>query len=324
MSDDAQALQARLDESEARRAKTEQQAKNYVAKLMNQHKEEKEKLQRELDESKELLRRAKEGVPNGHAPPAADDERAAEAQTQIAALQAEKQQIQQQAKEYVGKLVNKHNAELERCKAEHVQKLQEAQARLNGTADSVDGDTAHVNASEEQRKSLQAELEAAVERLKESENERQKLQELLEQTKEQAKNYVKQLVAKHKSEVEESVVKATELQEEVDNLRANAEAHDLAMNARDEMVQHAKAQLQDAHARLAESEDHLAAALTAAEGGAPDSGEELRQESEALKHQVQTLQEQALPSLLRPSLLALAHPSPLARSLHSWPLCDPA
>jgi len=200
MPDDASALQAALDalaESEAKRQKTEQQAKNYVAKL----KEEKEKLQRELEEIKAQLHNSREGLP---------------------------------------------------------------------------------------------------EQLKESESERQKLQEQLVQTQEQAKNYVKQLAAKHKRELAEATVKTTELQEEVDNLRSNAEAHNLAMNAKDEMVHHSRTQLQDALSRLAESDELLAAARKAAEASriadencAQDSDSQRPQEVEALKHQVQNLQDQA-------------------------------
>ena len=55
MPDDATLLRVALAESKAKRQKTEQQAKNYVAKLMHQHKEEKEKLQRELEQSKARL-----------------------------------------------------------------------------------------------------------------------------------------------------------------------------------------------------------------------------------------------------------------------------
>jgi hypothetical protein len=60
MPEDATLLRVALAESEAKRQKTEQQAKNYVAKLMHQHKEEREKLQRELEESKaELIEEVK-------------------------------------------------------------------------------------------------------------------------------------------------------------------------------------------------------------------------------------------------------------------------
>jgi chromosome segregation ATPase len=318
MPDDAAALMAALAESEAKLQKTEQHARSYVNKLVNQHKEETEKLQRELEESKAQLHKAREGLPNGNATPETHAEWSAEAEKQIAALQAEKMLHQQQAKDYVAKLVSKHKTELERCREEYEQKLQEAQTRQNAVASSVasdgmPGDERHgmqnqlVDAGNEQvqqagerKTNLQAQLEAAVEQLKESESERQKLQEQLAQRQEQAKSYVKQLVAKQKREMEEATVKATELQEEVDNLRSNAEAHNLAMNAKDEMVHHSRTQLQDAHARLAESEERLAAARKVAEASrvadencAQDSDAQRHEEVEALKHKVQILQEQA-------------------------------
>jgi hypothetical protein len=321
MPDDAAALMAALAESEAKRQKTEQHAKSYVTKLLHQHKEEKENLQRELEEIKAQLHKASEGLPSGNAAPETDDERSAEAENQIAALQAEKMLHQQQAKDYVAKLVSKHKAELERCREEYEQKLQEAQARQDAVASSVVSDG--MPGVGERKTNLQAQLEAAVEQLKESEIERLKLQEQLVQRQEQAKSYVKQLVAKQKREMEEATVKATELQEEVDNLRSNAEAHNLAMNAKDEMVLHWRTQLQDAHARLVESEERLAAARKIAEASrvadencAQDSDAQRHQEVEALKHKVQNLQEQAPAPFPLSCAIAVVNSAPLPPAFH--------
>ena len=329
MPDDAAALQAALTEEKAKRQTSEEKAKNYIANLRTQHKEEKEKLQKELEESNAQLQKARESLSNGNASPETDAERRAETEKQIAA-------VQQQAKDYVAKLVGKHKAELERCREEYAQKLQEAQTRRD---DGMPGDERHglqnqldegieqVQQAEEQRSNLQAQLEAAEEQLKESESERQKLQEQLVQMQEQAKNYVKQLVAKQKREMEEATVRATELQEEVDNLKSNAEAHNLAMNAKDEMVHHSRTQLQDAHARLAELEERLAAARKVAEASraadencAQDSD---HQEVDALKKQVQNLQEQVLAPSPHSSAIAVIKSAPLPSAFHPSSLSLP-
>ena len=65
----------------------------------------------------------------------------------------------------------------------------------------------------------------------------------LAEAKEQAKAYVKQLVTRHKADIDEMRVKQTELQEEVDNLRANAEAHNLEMNAKDNSLHEVRERL---------------------------------------------------------------------------------
>ena len=75
----------------------------------------------------------------------------------------------------------------------------------------------------------------------------QKLRSSLDTITEQSKAYVKKLVAKHREELDKNKVHLTELQEEVDNLKANAEAHTLEVNAKDY--------------RLREVEERLTAAL---------------------------------------------------------------
>ena len=206
-------LQAQLAESEASRKKMEQQAKNYVAKLNA----EKAAVVKELEESKALLAQAA-------AQPAAGSGDGGEANTRIAELEEETRQLKDQAKAYVKTLVSKHNAEMEKLKAEHDEALKQASVQSGRGGDCGDSSSAG------------AETVTLQEQLAEAQGQ-------LAEAKEQAKAYVKQLVTRHKADIDEMRVKQTELQEEVDNLRANAEAHNLEMNAKDNSLHEVRERL---------------------------------------------------------------------------------
>ena len=207
-------LQAQLADCEASRKKMEQQAKNYVAKLNA----EKAAVVKELEESKALLAQAA-------AQPAAGSGDGGEASTRIAALEEETRQLKDQAKAYVKTLVSKHNAEMEKLKAEHDEALKQASVQ-SGRGGGDCGDSSSAGA---ETVTLQEQLAEA--------------QGQLAEAKEQAKAYVKQLVTRHKADIDEMRVKQTELQEEVDNLRANAEAHNLEMNAKDNSLHEVRERL---------------------------------------------------------------------------------
>ena len=100
-------------------------------------------------------------------------------------------------------------------------------------ASSGDGQAADVTASGDTDGS---QAESGEEQLAEAQGQ-------LAEAKEQAKAYVKQLVTRHKADIDEMRVKQTELQEEVDNLRANAEAHNLEMNAKDNSLHEVRERL---------------------------------------------------------------------------------
>jgi predicted nucleic acid-binding Zn-ribbon protein len=237
MSDEAVAeLRKKLEESESARKKIQEQAKSYVAKLNRDHQAEKEKLVAQLQESTtELANLQKLQDSQNVTASVADSGSTGEDSARIAQLEEENRSLQNslatakdQAKAYVKSLVQKHTAELDKLKAE----LQDVSARKHdeaagdGSGDSHAGIAGRENAAAEEIHKLRSSLDTITE---------------------QSKAYVKKLVAKHREELDKNKVHLTELQEEVDNLKANAEAHTLEVNAKDY--------------RLREVEERLTAAL---------------------------------------------------------------
>lgn len=267
-------LQMQLVESESNLQKTKQQAQVYVAKLKETHAAEQAKTQNELDSCKASLAKALQDLQakgnavltdgGGDCPieTALVNEKLKD---EIENLNSQLSAAKEQAKTYVKTLVAKHNAEVEKCKAEHALALEKALGSKSceavgevGCYDSI------VSSLQGEVKKLQAELEQAkvgdrsicdASIVSVAEEDVKKLQADLKLIREQSKSYVKQLVAKHKAELDEKKVELTAMQEEVDNLKADAEAHNLAMQAKDQQVEHARAQLQLVH----QSKQELAA-----------------------------------------------------------------
>jgi len=255
MPDDTLArLQEQLADSEAKKQKMEQQAKNYVEKLKRDHKTDKERLESELQENKALLTKALQDaeasrrvIPADGGSDSGGNNSEAIATRDAEILRKDLSATKDQAKIYVKALVTKHKEALEKCEAEKLhleQALHAAHASGESTIEGGRGDSSEVLGTEHQR-----------------------IKTDLEQTKEQAKSYVKKLMEKHKTEMEENAVALTELQEQVNNLKADAEAHNLAMNAKDEQVHNSKAKMHDVQQQLAaalETADNAASSSSAA------------------------------------------------------------
>jgi DNA repair exonuclease SbcCD ATPase subunit len=266
-------LQMQLVESKSNLEKTKQQAQLYIAKLKENHATEQAKTQSELDSCKASLAKALQDLQakgnavltDGGDCPIETASVNEQLKDEIENLNNQLSAAKEQAKTYVKTLVAKHNAEVEKCKAEHALALEKALGSKSCEAvGEVGWHDSIVSSLQGEVKKLQAELEQAkvgdrsicdASIVSVAEEDVKKLQADLKLIREQSKSYVKQLVSKHKAELDEKKVELTAMQEEVDNLKADAEAHNLAMQAKDQQVEHARAQLQLVH----QSKQELAA-----------------------------------------------------------------